>query len=91
MAYLPNSKSGLLISINVLEMHCVIVNFAATIYACWHNEVDLSAFPVLLNWCDNTAACSWVSKTNLREFDWLRSWLFFSVACLCHTVERYCG
>jgi len=40
----------------------VIVNFAAAMYACWHNKIDLSAFPALLNWCDNTAACSWVNK-----------------------------
>ena len=45
---LKNNKSGLMISINVLELICVIIN-------------DLSTYPVMLNWCDNTAACSWVS------------------------------
>ena len=61
-AYLPNGRSKLFISINVLEMVCVIINFAGIIFACWHDEVDLSHFPVLLNWCDNTSSCSWVNK-----------------------------
>ena len=60
-AYLPNNKSGDLISINVLEMVCVIVNLAAAIYACWHDKIDLSAYPVLLNWCDSKSATCWVN------------------------------
>ena len=60
-AYLKNNKSGLLVSINVLELVCVIVNMAASIFACYFDNEDLSSCPVLLNWCDNTAACSWVS------------------------------
>ena len=31
-ACLPNNKSGILISINVLEMVCVIINMAAAIF-----------------------------------------------------------
>ena len=61
-AYLPNGKTKLYISINVLEMVCVIINFAGAIFACWHDNIDLSNFPILLNWCDNTASCSWVNK-----------------------------
>ena len=60
-AHLPNNKSGDYISINCLEMLCIIVNFAAVIYTCWHDDIDLSDYPVLLNWCDNTSACSWVN------------------------------
>ena len=57
-ALLPNNKSGNLISINVLEMVCVIVNMAAAIFVCDHNNFDLDSYPVLLNWCDDTAACT---------------------------------
>ena len=60
-ALLPNNKSGKYVSINCLEMLCIVVNFAASIYACWHDNVDLSAYPVLLNWCDNTSAGSWAN------------------------------
>ena len=60
-ACLPNNKSGLLVSINVLEMVCVIGNLTAAIVACDHDGLDLSGYPVLLNFCDNTAACSWVN------------------------------
>jgi len=60
-AYLPNNKTGLLISINVLEMACVIINLAAAIFICDYDGVDLSKHPVLLNFCDNTAACAWVT------------------------------
>ena len=61
-AYLPNNKSGKLISINVLEMVCIILNFAAAICVCAFDKIDLSTHPVLLNFCDNTSACSWVNK-----------------------------
>ena len=50
-----------MVSINVLELTCVIINMAASIFACHHDGVDLSSYPVLLNWCNNTAACAWVS------------------------------
>ena len=60
-ACLPNNKSGLLISINVLEMVCVIVNMAAAIFVCDHDDIDLATCPMLLNYCDNTAACTWVN------------------------------
>jgi len=60
-AYLENNKSGLLISINVLEMVCVIVNLASAIFICDHDGLDLATYPVLLNFCDNTAACAWVN------------------------------
>ena len=45
-AYLPNNKRGILISINVLEMVCVISNMAAAIFVCNHNDLDISRFPV---------------------------------------------
>ena len=61
-ACLPNNKSGILISINVLEMVCVILNMAAAIFVCDHDDLDLSKFPILLIYCDNTAACNWVNK-----------------------------
>ena len=60
-AHLPNNKSGSYISINVLEMACVILNLAASIVACCEDNIDLTSFPVLLNWCDNTSACSWIN------------------------------
>ena len=61
-ALLPNNKKGNLISINVLEMVCIIVNMAAAIFVCDHDNIDSDAFPVLLNWCDNTATCTWVNN-----------------------------
>ena len=51
-----------MISINVLEMVCVIVNMAAAIFVCDHDGIDLSSYPVLLNWCDNTTACTWINR-----------------------------
>ena len=60
-AYLPNGKDKRYISINVLEMICVIVNFAAAIHCCHVDGIDLTAFPIILNWCDNTSACSWIN------------------------------
>ena len=35
---------------------------AAAIFVCDHDHIDLSKFPVLLNYCDNTAACNWVNE-----------------------------
>ena len=60
-AMLPNNKHGDMISINVLEMVCIIINMAAVIYACDIDGVDLSQYPVLLNWCDNMSACAWIN------------------------------
>ena len=45
-AYPPNNKSGILISIKVLEMVFVIVNTAAAIFVCDHDSIDLSTFPI---------------------------------------------
>ena len=50
------------ISINVLETIVVIINFAAAMFACYVDGVDMSLCPVLLNLCDNTSACSWINK-----------------------------
>ena len=43
-------------------MAAIIINFAAAIVACDHDGIDLSTFPVLMNGCDNTAACAWIMK-----------------------------
>ena len=40
----------------------------AVIYFCWLDGIDLNEYPVLMNGCDNTAACAWVThkcKTSL--------------------------
>jgi len=66
-ATLANNKGGKYISINVLEMVCVIVNYAAAIYACWHDGIDLGHFPTILNWCDNTSACRWINTRCKRS------------------------
>ena len=50
------------VSINVLETIVVIINYAAAICACHVDGIDLSTFPVLLNFCDNTSACSWINR-----------------------------
>jgi hypothetical protein len=65
-ATLANNKGGKYISINVLEMVCVIVNYAAAIYVCWHDGIDLGHFPTILNWCDYTSTCSWIN-THCKE------------------------
>ena len=65
-ATLANNKGGKYISINVLEMVCVIVNYAAAIYVCWHDGIDLGHFPTILNWCDNTSTCRWIN-TRCKE------------------------
>ena len=49
------------IPVHALEMVCVIINFAAAIYFCHIDGVDLSNYPVLLNWCHSMSACSWVN------------------------------
>ena len=51
-----------MIDINVLEFDCVIINFAAAIHMYWLDRLDLSAFPVFLNCCDNTAAVARIDK-----------------------------
>ena len=61
-AHLASAKEKGYICINCLEMVVVIVNFAAVIYVCHVNGIDISLHPVLLNWCDNTSAVSWVNK-----------------------------
>ena len=60
-AHLPNNKTFLLISINALEMVCVILNMATAIFVCNHDKLDLSTHPVLLDFCNNTAACALVN------------------------------
>lgn len=50
------------ISINVLETVVIIINYAAAMYACHIDGLPLDDFPVLLNLCDNTSACSWINK-----------------------------
>ena len=60
-ARLTNNKFGEYVSINVLKMECVVINFAAFIYFCHIDALDLDTFLVLLNWCDSTSACSWVN------------------------------
>ena len=43
-------------------MACIIINFAASIHCCAVDGHDLSKFPLLLNWCDNTSAVAWINK-----------------------------
>ena len=61
-ARLPNNKCGTYISINVLEMVCVVINFAAVIYFCEVDGIDLSNYPLIHNWCDSTTACAWANS-----------------------------
>ena len=57
-ARLPINKFGKYISINVLEMVCVVINFAAFIYFYHIDSLDVDTFLMLLNWCASTSACS---------------------------------
>jgi hypothetical protein len=38
----------------------------AAIFVCDHDNIDLHVFPMLLNWCDSTSACTWVN-TNYKH------------------------
>jgi len=60
-AQLKNNKHGDYISINALEMMCVIINYATAIHICHLDGVDISHAPTILNWCDNTSAVSWIN------------------------------
>ena len=57
-AMLSNNRSGKLISVNILEMVCVIITMVAAIFVCDHDNLNLSAFQVLLNECNTTSACT---------------------------------
>ena len=62
-ARLPSAAHKGYICINCLETVVVVVNFAAVIYTCHFDGIDITTIvPVLLNWCDNTSACSWINK-----------------------------
>lgn len=61
-----NNKHGTYISINTLEMLCVLVNYAAALHICWLDDIDLTHAPTMRNWCDNTSACSWIN-TRCKE------------------------
>ena len=61
-----NNRHGTYISINSLEMLCVLVNYAAALHICWLDGIDLTLAPTVNNWCDNTSACSWVN-TRCKE------------------------
>ena len=56
-----NNKHGDMISINCLEFVCVIINFAAAIVSIAAGIACDDPHPVLLNFCDNLAACAWVN------------------------------
>ena len=60
-ARLPNNKCGKYISINILEMVCVVINLVAFIYFCHIDGLDMDTFLVLLNWCNSTSACLWIN------------------------------
>ena len=50
-------------------MICAIINFAAEIYCCHINEIRLSHYPCIQNWCANTPTWSWInSKCNTSMF-----------------------
>lgn len=60
-AKLPNNKHGDYICINVLEFFCIIISLAASICALALGVPCDDPFPILLNFCDNKAACQWVN------------------------------
>ena len=40
----------------------VIINLAAVIFTCDFDGVDVSAHPIVSNWCDNKSACAWINS-----------------------------
>ena len=63
LRYLPDNKSGRLISINVLEFVVVIIDYCAALTVIMTESVTDDPYPVLLNVADNTAAHAWTMHT----------------------------
>ena len=63
LKYLPDNKSGNLISINVLEFVVVIIDYCAALTVILLEDVTDDPHPVLLNIADNTAAHAWTMHT----------------------------
>ena len=63
LKYLPDNKSGKLISINVLEFVVVIIDYCAALTVILTEDVTDDPHPVLLNIADNTAAHTWTMHT----------------------------
>ena len=59
--FLPDNKSGKMISINVLEYATIILNYAAALIVLNYDGVGDDIHPVLLNWADNTSAVRWTN------------------------------
>ena len=56
-----DNKDGLLISINVLEVVTVIINYCVTLYCVTTIAATNDPFPVMLNVTDNASALSWTT------------------------------
>ena len=51
-----------LVTINILEFVVIIINFVAAVEHWSATANPRQPYPVLLNWCDNTSADSWVAR-----------------------------
>jgi hypothetical protein len=65
--YIKNKGDKRLISINVLEFYSVIVNYCAALVSLEELNWTDDPWPVILTWCDNTSAVSWVTHGCLRS------------------------
>lgn len=61
LKHIKDNKDGLLVSINVLEFVCVIINYAAAYTVLTTEKITEDPYPVILNLVDNTSAHNWTT------------------------------
>ncbi len=67
LLFKSNNKDSLVVSINVLELVTVIINYCAALYIFWTTNITEDPHPVLLNIIDNASALSWTLHTCKRS------------------------
>lgn len=59
--FLKNDNDGNFVSINVLELVSVMLNYCAALTILENEEITDDPWPVLLAWCDNKSAVKWIT------------------------------
>jgi hypothetical protein len=57
------NNNSMLVSINVLELFTVVINYCAALHVVWTSPVTEDPHPVILNITDNSSALSWTLHT----------------------------
>ncbi len=63
LLYKKENTDGLLVSINVLELIRVIINYCASLHVITTTNVTEDPYPVFLNIADKASAQSWIDHT----------------------------